>query len=265
MKTYTNTQNNNGAPRLPLGRRAGKLAGFTLIEILTVAAIITVLVGVTIAGLTKGTENGRAAGVVGAVSQIKSAVKQFADDHGGLVPVTDSTTAANLPTSGTTFSAATATVLSKAIILDTVLLTERGAERAIQLPAGPNPPPVNASAADVLWDSTLQKFKMNPDAAPTRDYSLCNRLECQISSATSPETALGTNFFLDGTNGIPSGRRVVCAVIPGCPASLAYKISLKLDGVGFSTNETTLDNKGSVVYNTPVNGVTDVYLYIADF
>jgi prepilin-type N-terminal cleavage/methylation domain-containing protein len=265
MKTYTNTKNQIGATRLPLSHRARKVAGFTLIEILTVAAIITILVGVTIAGLTKGTENGRASGVVGAVSQIKTAVKQFADDHGGLVPITDSATAANIPTAGTTFSAASATVLSKGIILDTVLLTERGAERAIQLPAGPNPPPVNAGAADVLWDPTQQKFKMNPDAAPTRDYSLCNRLECQISSATSPEIALGTNFFLDGTNSIPSGRRIVCAVIPGCPASLALKISQKLDGVGFSTNETTLDNKGAVVYNTPVNGVTDVYIYIADF
>jgi len=265
MTTHTNNHNQIGAPRLPLSRRARQTAGFTLIEVLTVAAIITVLVGVTIAGLTKGTENGRAAGVVGAISQIKGAVKQFADDHGGLVPITESAAATNIPTSGTTFSAASATVLSKAIILDTVLLTERGAERAIQLPAGPNPPPVNASAADVLWDSTLQKFKLTPDAAPTRDYALCNRLECQLSSATTPETALGTNFFLDGTNGIPSGRRVVCAVIPGCPASLALKISQKLDGVGFSTSETTLDNKGSVVYNTPANGVTDVYIYVADF
>jgi prepilin-type N-terminal cleavage/methylation domain-containing protein len=139
MKTYTQTQDKIGAIRLPSGRRARKPAGFTLIEILTVAAIITILVGVTIAGLTKGTENGRAAGVVGAVSQIKGAVKQFADDHGGLVPITDSATATNIPTSGATFSGATAAVLSKAIILDTVLLTERGAERAIQLPAGPNP------------------------------------------------------------------------------------------------------------------------------
>ena len=253
----------SGAPAL-LCRRQARRAGFTLLEILTVGAIIAILAGIAITGLSKGTENSRAAATAGAISQIKSAVKQFADDHGGIVPLTDAVAAASIPTSGATFGAASAAVLSKAIILDTVLLTERTAERAVNLPAGPNPLPVNSGAADVLWDATLQKFKMNPDAAPTRDYALCNRLECQLSSATAPETALGTNFYLDGTNSLPAGRRVVCAVIPGCPASLAYKISQKLDGDRFSTNETTLDRQGTVVYNTPANGVTDVYLYIVD-
>ena len=155
---------NTAIPRPPARRRP--LSGFTLVEVLTVASIITILVGVTVAGLSKGTENGRAAGIVGALHHVRIAVKAFADNHGGLIPVTESAAAGVIPTAGTTFSAASATVLRNAIILDTVLLTERGAERALQLPAGPNPAPVNASAADVLWDPTLQKFKMNPDAAP---------------------------------------------------------------------------------------------------
>jgi prepilin-type N-terminal cleavage/methylation domain-containing protein len=249
--------------QLPLNQSRPQ-AGFTLVEVLTVAAIITFLVGITIAGLTKGTENGRASAVAGAISQIKGAVKQFADDHGGVVPVTESGAAASIPTNGATFGGATAAVLSKAIILDTVLLTERTADRAVQLPAGPNPLPVNPTAADVLWDVALQKFKMNPDAAPTRDYTLCNRLECQAVTVTSPETALGSNFLLDGINNLPAGRRVVAAILPGCPASLALRISQKLDGDRFSTNETTLDRQGVVAYNTPANGVTDVYIYIVD-
>jgi prepilin-type N-terminal cleavage/methylation domain-containing protein len=252
-----------GSQALPLHRSRSQ-AGFTLVEILTVAAIITFLVGITIAGLSKGTENGRASAVAGAISQIKGAVKQFADDHGGVVPITESTSATAMPTNGATFSGATAAALSRAIILDTVLLTERTADRAVQLPAGPNPLPVNSGAADVLWDVTLQRFRMNPDAVPTRDYSLCNRLECQAVSATSPETALGSNFMLDGVNSLPAGRRVVAAAIPGCPASLAFRISQKLDGDRFSTNETTLDRQGAVVYNTPANGVTDVYIYVVD-
>lgn len=256
-------QNKSGASRL-LFRRS-RNAGFSLIEILIVAGLIAVIAGIVVAGLSKGSESSKAGLVGGAVGQIKTAVVQFANDHGNIVPLTESATASALPTSGATFGAASATVLSKAIILDTALLTERTAERAIQLPAGPNPLPVNSSAADVLWDPVLQKFKMNPDAAPTRDYALCNRLECQLSSTTSPETALGTNFFLDGSSNLPAGRRVVCAVIPGCPASLAYKISQKIDGDKYSSNETTLDRQGAVVYNTPANAVTDVYIYIADF
>lgn len=239
-------------------------SGFTLLEILIVSGIIAVIAGIAIAGLSKGSESSKAGLVAGSIAQAKTAVAQFATDHGGLVPLTESATASALPTSGATFGAASATVLSKALILDTVLLTERTAERAIQIPAGPNPLPVNSSAADVLWDATLQKFRMNPDAAPTRDYSLCNRLECQMATATNPELALGSNFFLDGSTGIPLGRRVVCAVIPGCPASLALKISQKIDLDRFSTNETTLDRQGAVVYNTPANGVTDVYIYLCD-
>lgn len=262
MKSTT-LNHKSGASRLLFPR--SRQAGFSLIEILIVSGIIALIAGIVVAGLSKGSESSKAGLVGGAIGQIKTAVIQFANDHGNIVPLTESTTASALATLGSTFSAASATVLSKAIILDTVLLTERTAERAIQLPAGPNPLPVNGTAADVLWDGTLQKFKMNPDAAPTRDYAACNRLECQMSSATSPETALGTNFFLDGTTSIPAGRRVVAAIIPGCPASLAYKISQKIDGDKFSSNETTLDRQGAVVYNTPANAVTDVYIYIADF
>ena len=249
-------------PRPPARRRTQ--SGFTLIEVLTVAAIITILVGVTVAGLSKGTENGRAAGIVGALHHVRIAVKAFADDHGGLIPVTESAAAGVIPTSGATFSATSPAALSNAIVLDTVLLTERGAERAVQLPAGPNPAPVNSGAADVLWDTTLQKFKMNPDAAPTRDYSLCNRLECQITTATSPLTARGSNFQLDGANDLRAGRRVVCAVIPNCPAGLAFRLSQKFDGDRFSTDATTADGKGAVIYNTPANGATDVYIYVTD-
>src|SRR5437762_1075397 len=112
--------------------------GFTLLEILSVGAIIAILAGISIAGLAKGTENSRAAAVTAAVSQVKAAVRQFADENGGLVPITESPAAAVIPTTGAALGSASATVLSNAVILDTVLLTERAAERAINLPAGPN-------------------------------------------------------------------------------------------------------------------------------
>lgn len=252
------------APKTRRIPRRNRAAGFSLIEILIVAGLIAVIAGIVVAGLSKGSESSRAGLVAGAVGQVKTAVVQFADSNGGIVPITESSIASAIPTSGATFGAASATALSNALILDMALLTERAAERAIQLPAGPNPLPVNPSAADVLWDPVLKRFKMNPDATPTRDYSLCNRVECQISSTTDPITAKGSNFRLDGTNDLRAGRRVISAVIPGCPASLAYKISQKIDGDRGSSNETTLDRLGAVVYNTPANAVTDVYIYIHD-
>ncbi len=240
--------------------------GFTLTEILIASGIATVIFGTLIAGYSLAAENGKASAVTTAANSLKNAVTQFAQEHGNVVPITEASAAGQIPTAGATFSAATFTALSNGTTLETALLNEKCMERAMNLSVGPNLIATNPTAADVLWDVTLQAFRMNPDAAPTRDYSLCNRLECQVSNTTSPETAAGANFWLDGSSNIATGRRVVYLIIPNCPVSLAYKISRKIDGDNFSTNETTLDRKGAVVYNAPAPGttMTTVYVYILD-
>jgi len=256
MNTHTQKR---GASRLLRSQR-----GFTLTEILVTVAIITAAIGASFAGYTLAGENGKAGAVATAIKNAKDAVAQFANEHGNVVPITEQTVAGQIPVSGTTFSATAAATLANACTLEPVLLTEKCADRAINVAAGPNAVATNSGANDVLWDVSKQAFYMNPDAAPTRDYSSCNRVECRIASSTSPETAAGSNFYLDGSNSIATGRRVVYMVIPNCPASLAYKISRKIDGDNFSTNESTFDKKGAVVYNTPSNGVTTVYIYILD-
>lgn len=238
--------------------------GFTLTEILVTVAIITAAIGASFAGYTLAGENGKAGAVATAIKNAKDAVAQFANEHGNVVPITEATVTGQIPVSGTTFSAAAIASISNACTLEPVLLTEKCADRAVNVAAGPNAVATNSGANDVLWNATSQAFYMSPDAAATRDYTNCNRIECRISSTTSPETATGSNFYLDGTNSIATGRRVVYMVIPNCPSSLAYKISRKIDGDNFSSNESTLDRKGAVVYNTPSNGATTVYIYILD-
>lgn len=238
--------------------------GFTLTEILVAAGIATAIIGTLIAGYALAGENGKASAVTTAVKSIKDAVTQFAQEHGNVVPITEATAGGQIPATGATFSATAFATISNCTTLEPALLTEKCAERAINIPAGPNLVATNSAAADVIWDVALQSFRMNPDAAPTRDHSPCNRVECRVSNTTSPETAAGANFFLDGSSNIAAGRRVVYVVIPNCPASLAYKISKKIDGDDFSTNESTLDRKGAVVYALPANGATTVYIYVLD-
>ncbi len=256
MKKHTNKL---GAQKLPRSTR-----GFTLTEILIAAAIVTAIIGTLIAGYTLAAENGKASAVTTAVKSIKDATTQFALEHGNVVPITEATAGGQIPATGALFSATAFATISNCTTLAPALLTEKCAERGINIPAGPNLVATNSAAADVLWDIPTQSFKMSPDAAPTRDYSLCNRVECRVSNATTPESAQGANFFLDGSSNIATGRRIVYVVIPNCPASVAYKISKKIDGDNFSTNESTLDRKGAVVYDTPVNGATTVYIYILD-
>lgn len=239
--------------------------GFSLMEIMIALSIITLVVGVSFVGYTLATENGKAGAVVSAVDNAKKAIAQFANEHGGLVPITEATVSTQIPTEGTAFSATATAALAGACTLEPVLLTERAAERAISIGAGPNIAATNPSAADVRWNVATQKFFMSPDAAATRNYAQSNRIECRLSDpATSPHIASGANFYLDGTTSIASGRRVIYIAIPGCPASLAYKISQKIDGANFSSSETTQDTKGAVVYAAPIAGETFVYIYVLD-
>jgi type II secretory pathway pseudopilin PulG len=234
-------------------------SGFTLLEILTAAAMALLVLGTIVAGLTKGTESSKAAAVASALHNVKTGVKQFADEHGGWVPITESTVAGSIPVSGE----AAIAVASKAATFDNVLLTERALDRALQIGVGPNPPATGS--VELPWNSVAQNFTVGD--APTRDYSLCNRVEVALVShaATPLEAApLGSQFYLDGVNGLPAGKKAIYVAIPRCPGSLAYKISKAIDGDRFSTSPSLADPNGAVIYTTPVNGATDVAIHVMD-
>lgn len=90
------------------------------------------------------------------------------------------------------------------------------------------------------------------------------RLICLAATNAVPSVSLGANYQINGGNvNLPTGARVVSAVIMGATATEARELSLRIDGDAFSaTNLTNADNTGKVVYAAPAAGITNVYIYI---
>ena len=88
---------------------------------------------------------------------------------------------------------------------------------------------------------------------------------CLTSNTTTPSTANGANYQLNGTTNLPAGSRVVSAVIVNATGNEARELSLRLDGEAYTAATALLaDSAGKVVYNTPTAaGLTTVYIYIA--
>lgn len=260
-----NTSNLPRGPRSVFSRRGFRSTrGFTMLEILAVVAIIAAVIGAIVYNQRGGLKRGQIGSIPAVVQSLSTACGDYLQKPGsaGLMPITETTTASLIPVTGATFSAATVTALSNGCRLDTVLLTEGVLTQPINVKIGSQTLPTNSGAADVLWDTTLQKFKMNPDAAPTRDYSGVTRLECSISTTTAPSTANGSNFRLDGTNDLPANTRVVFLVIPNVAAQDAYDLAVSMSNGATVATAGSLNNAGKVAYAAAVNGLTTVYVYI---
>jgi type II secretory pathway pseudopilin PulG len=80
-------------------------------------------------------------------------------------------------------------------------------------------------------------------------------------SGTNPQYDLDG----DGTSDTGGSGNLVQAVISGVATADAVELSHRLDGIPLSqaTGSVVADLQGRVKYATPVNGVTDVYIYIA--
>lgn len=91
------------------------------------------------------------------------------------------------------------------------------------------------------------------------------RLICLTSTNAVPSVSLGANYQLNGGNvNLPTGARVVSAVIVGVTGTEARELSLRIDGDALSAaNIAAADNLGKVVYAAPAAGITTVYIYIA--
>lgn len=238
-----------------------KQSGFTLVEVMIVVGIMVTLASIGIVAIPNALRTSRVASVVGAVDQLRTAATNYIQKSGslGTLPLTDGT----IPAGQFTGTGTTSANVAAAGSLDQILLTEGIIEKPLSLSMGPQ----NASVTgtQVTWSVANNQF--SAASAPTANKSGISRFECQLSSpATTPSTALGANFYLDGTNALPANVRVAYLVVPNVPAEDAYQLSLKIDKTALSqADNTTADNNGQVVYAAPVAGVTTVYVYVTQF
>lgn len=237
----------------------GRLAGFTLVEIMIVVVIVGVLLTMGLGAYSDALRRGRITSVGGAVANAKTAITSYLTKPGsiGTIPLTEGA----IPASQFTGTGATSANVAAAASLDQVLVTE-GLMQPLNVRMGPQTSLVAGNG--VTWSPATAQFVAS--AAPTADRSTITRVECQPSSNAVPSAALGSNFMLDGATNLPTNVRVAALVIPNVPAEDAYQLSLTVDGQAMTPADNTVaDNTGQIVYATPVGTVTTVYAYVLHY
>ena len=252
-------------------RRLSSQSGFTLIEILLVAAGIVLFMGL-ILQLGPGVMiKFNVAHDAGQLAQVKTLATSYLTEERsfGRIPLTEGAT--GIPASAT--AGGNMTALAAAARFDDVLVGEGLLDKVMRSALSPNV--ATSGSIPVRWDSVNQRF--DATAAPDMDYSSASRFECRVSTGTGtlsapaagpvPSAAAGGNFRLDGVNGLVGNVRVLYRVLPAVHLPAALALSQKLDGTDLSqTDATTTDDRGSVVYAvTAGSDTTTVYVYVAQY
>lgn len=212
---------------------ARRSAGFSLVEMIGVLAIIAILAVVIVPKVFSTIASSRVTNTIGSINSIKSAVSEFAGKY-GTVPVTGNTNNR----------------------LDDLLLSAGFLESRFNVKLGT---PANTTNAAGTWAYASGVWTASggaTQAAQSRIISL---------NSTTAAPGAGTNYYLQGTNSLPTGSRVISAVIPGLTGKEAQELSMRIDGDSMSqVAATTADTAGKVVYAQPNgNGTTTAYVYIA--
>ena len=165
------------------GCPARRQAAFTLIETLSVLAVIAAIIAIGVPAIAKVLQNGRVRNVEGTASVLKSALTQYLSKPGspGTLPVTEGSSAAltaEYAGSGTP----TASAIASAATLDNVLLAEGVLERPIAVRMGSQAVATGA-ANGFAWVPATGSF--TGTAAPTLSYAGVSRAECSVSDGTS--------------------------------------------------------------------------------
>lgn len=239
--------------------------GFTLVEIMMVAAIIGILVAIAIPGLKYARLRSAVTSVRGSATGCKTAISLFTNRAGGAgnVPITESTVVSAFPVTGT-LGGASAAVRSAAAKLDAVLLTAECLEGPLVIKLGSQRNNTTGSVP-LLWSNTTSTFYTSGDAAPDFDYTGTARLECALSNpALAPSAAAGVNFRLDGTNNLPLNSRVQYLVVPNLTGNEAKELANDFGNMSSAT-ATAGNDLGPVAYATPdaATGLTTAYVYIS--
>lgn len=214
-------------------------AGFSLVEMIGVLAIIAILAVVIVPKVFSTIASARVTSAIGSVTSLKASVTEFSGKYGN-IPITNANQRID-------------DLLVAANMLESRFAVKVGAQQTA------------TSNAAATWAFT------NGTWAPTGGASQAalSRVICIASNTTAPNAANGANYNLDGTTNLPSGSRVVSAVLVNIRASEALELSQRIDGdVMSAANTATLDADGKVVYAAPATGganagLTTAYVYVA--
>jgi prepilin-type N-terminal cleavage/methylation domain-containing protein len=238
--------------------------GYSLLELVLVLAIVSVLVGLLLPKGFDALRNARIQEVKSAANTLKTALTDLITMPGGSgsIPRTEGT---GIPTAGAALSGATDIAKGNGARLDTILLATGKMERPLSLRMGSQVYTSAGSGNELAWNQAVQAFVMTPDAAPLRDWSGITRVEARTANpALAPSAALGANFRLDGVTNRSANVIVAYLVIRGCPAKDAYELALSMNAPQLAPVEGAACDTGLVAYAAPLNGVTDVYVYLAE-
>lgn len=206
--------------------------GFTLVEMIGVLAIIAVLAVVIAPKVFSAIRSSRINGTLVSIDTFKTISADFVGKHGSF-PVTNNNSRID------------------DLFIAAGLADERFAAKiGLQADVYANPGATWTRGTNGNWT-----------ASGGSNQSATSRIICRTSNTTAPNTAWGSNYQIDGTTNIQSGARVISAVLESVPEAEARELSERIDGIGLSTT-TGADAKGKVVYNTPSNGLIDVYIYM---
>jgi type II secretory pathway pseudopilin PulG len=198
-----------------------------------VLAIIAILAVIIVPKVFSTIAASRITNAVGSTNSMKIAVAEFVSRFG------------TLPTTTTTSR------------LDDLLVTTGILEQRFLTKLGTQP--VNPPIAGGTWARNASGVWTPTGGASQASQS---RLICSTSTTATP--GVGTNFFLDGSTSLPTGSRVVSAVIPGLSAAEALELSLRIDGDVMSPTATGVaDTAGKVTFTAPATGTYTAYVYLA--
>ncbi len=266
---------------MPPTLNPSRRAGFTLVEIIAVLAVIAAIIAIGLPAVAKVLQSARLRNTEGTAAVLRSALTAYLSKPGtlGTFPVTESTLTAApaLPAAQWTGPAALNTpAAAKAATLDAILLAEGLIDKPLSVRLGVQNFVLPPGALAASWSTVSESFTNT--SAPTADYGNATRVECALCDGTSNPGMTGATagsascaFNLAG-NGIllPTGSRVAYLIIKSVPTADAFQLALDVDGLGLVQNYAGTpagndQSQGPVAYARDAGGtgLVDVYYYLA--